>query len=108
MNQTLVDIFSSDRLILTLGSSDKTIPQALYDGVMPLCDLIYVDGGHVYNVAKSDIVYLASHASPESIIVFDDYPTTKGMEFGKAWEEAILPEKLQIGETLDVEKVVFI
>jgi hypothetical protein len=53
------------------------------------CDLIYVDGGHIYPVAVSDLLHLASIASgAQTIVVFDDYPSFMfPVSFGVAWED---------------------
>jgi len=55
------------------------------------CDLIYVDGGHTYDVALADMLNLGSLASDVTggaVIMFDDYPSWMfDMSFGAAWED---------------------
>ena len=105
MNETIVKIFSSKRFRLTLGDSKKTVPKAIQEGWLPPCDLIFVDGGHVYDVAKSDLVHFVSHSSPESVVFFDDWPTLWGKSFGIVWDEVLLPGMLVKNEQLNVNEV---
>ena len=105
MNTTLQRFFADQRLHLTLGDSTITVPKTIADRVMPLCDVAFVDGGHVYAVAKADIGNFGNHMSKDNLIIFDDYPTNWGMAFGKAWEEVLSGKKLRKWEAIDFEGV---
>ena len=41
---------------------------------IPLCDLIFIDGGHSYETVRSDWSYCLELVHPGSVIFFDDYP----------------------------------
>ncbi|ESO04332.1 hypothetical protein HELRODRAFT_191761 [Helobdella robusta] len=77
---------------MIFGDSVTEVPKAIASNNFPLCDLIFVDGGHTYSVAREDILNFARHSSPDAIIIFDDYPTDWGQPFGEAWEEMLICE----------------
>ena len=57
------------------------------------CNLMFVDGGHSYSIALSDLVQFAKMADLDAgnVIVFDDYPCPHygSQELGRAWTQAI-------------------
>lgn len=89
MAEVLKDMFK-ERIEVHFGDSTKTVPENKANGVLPLCDLIFVDGGHIYPVAKADLLNFGTHSNPENVVIFDDYPTGWGASFGKAWEELLV------------------
>src|SRR6218665_1502382 len=89
MSDYLKKLFPN-RFFIHFGDSTKTIPEFIRNNPEFQCDLMFVDGGHVYPVALADIMNFAKIANlKENIIAFDDYPTDWGQSFGKAWEDAI-------------------
>lgn len=70
-----------DRFKLILGDSQETLP-AFYPGMAPF-DFVFVDGGHDYDVAFSDLVNVAPHSK---IVVIDDL-NMPGVR--KAWNQAV-------------------
>ena len=105
MADVLKDMFKG-RIEVHFGDSTKTVPEAKANGVLPLCDLIFVDGGHNYPVAKADLFNFGTHANPDNLVIFDDYPTAWGASFGKAWEELLVrgDELLKV-KPLDLKSV---
>lgn len=59
----------ADRVTLIQGFSDKLAPQ--WDG-LPI-GLLFVDGDHTYDGARSDILAWAPHLAPGAVIAVDDY-----------------------------------
>ena len=81
------------RFEIVYGDSTKTIPDAKTT-LSGACDLLIVDGGHTYEVAKQDLVNMRSLANPKhNLVVFDDYPAPGKSESNekleKAWHESI-------------------
>ncbi|MFI6096480.1 O-methyltransferase [Lentzea sp. NPDC051213] len=72
---------------LVIGTSLKTLP-AYEAGQF---DLVFVDGGHEYEVAAADIRNAARIAKPNGLVIVDDlvpwYPW--GIGPTQAWEEAV-------------------
>jgi predicted O-methyltransferase YrrM len=83
---------------LVIGDSRETVPR--HKGRF---DLVFVDGGHEYEIAAADIANLARLARPGGLIVVDDlvpwYPWGEGPY--RAWQEAV-----QSGLIEPVESVV--
>jgi len=88
---TVISRMFPGRHFIHFGDSTKTIPKFIGDNPDFECDLMYIDGGHTYDVAKADLLNLASVANTRinNIIIFDDYPTLKAFDrhFGWAWED---------------------
>jgi predicted O-methyltransferase YrrM len=92
---------------LVIGSSLKTVPGYAQAGHF---DLVFVDGGHEYEVASSDIRGAHRIAKPGGLLVVDDlipwYPWGVGPH--QAWEEAIADgiiepiESVVDGQVVDV------
>lgn len=103
MSDYIVALFPG-RFFIHFGNSMETIPAFIAANPIFRCDIMFVDGGHDYLVAKADIENFVSMArNDHSIIIFDDYPGkqswSKGNNFGQAWEDSIkagfLNEKLR-------------
>ena len=82
-----------NRLFVHFGDSTETVPQFRKENPDVVCDLIFVDGGHNYLAAVSDLLNLAAMANVAdgNVIVFDDYPTkwSFDQEFDQAWADII-------------------
>ncbi|WP_165436108.1 class I SAM-dependent methyltransferase [Amycolatopsis suaedae] len=72
---------------LIVGDSARTVPG--YSGQS--CDLLFVDGGHDYDIAYADIVNGRGITRPGGLVVVDDlvpwYPWGTGPY--QAWQEAV-------------------
>lgn len=87
MSEYLRNLFPS-RFFVHFGNSTQTIPNFIRANPGFRCDLMFVDGGHLYPVALADLRNLASIANLEgNVIVLDDFPTDWGSELGMAWDE---------------------
>lgn len=60
------------RHTLIVGDSRKTIPAFRELCKLKRFDLIFVDGGHDYKIAKSDMENIQSFAHKDTIVVLDD------------------------------------
>jgi len=87
MAKQYVDERYPGRHELVVGTSLQTLPAYEADQF----DLVFVDGGHEYEVAAADIHNAARIAKPNGLVIVDDlvpwYPWGVGPT--QAWEEAI-------------------
>lgn len=79
------------RHTLILGDSLTTVPE--YTDAHPgeTFDLVFIDGGHTYEVAAADIRNMARLADGDTVLVIDDLLPHKlwGEGVIRAWDEAI-------------------
>lgn len=54
------------------GYSDKTVPQAISEG-LPVMDLIFIDGGHSVDTIRTDWENIQPLIGPETVVIFDDW-----------------------------------
>ena len=64
-----IDYFYPNKHTLILGDSTKTIP--IYKSDIKF-DLIFIDGGHDYKIAKEDLENCKRFAHSKSIVIMDD------------------------------------
>lgn len=77
------------RFSIHLGDSTKTVPEYARQNPDFRCDFMYVDGGHIYSVAREDMINFSNMANlKHNFIAFDDYPPG-WKNFGKAWEDSL-------------------
>ena len=80
-----------DRFNIIYGDSTITVPAFLKQKPYVKCDVLVVDGGHDYWLAKADLENMRDLANPErNIVIFDDFPSKDGNfneVLGKAWAE---------------------
>ncbi|MDN3506135.1 MAG: class I SAM-dependent methyltransferase [Simkaniaceae bacterium] len=85
-----IDDVYSGRHSLILGNSLVTVPHFHKANRNQKFDLIFIDGGHTYEVAIGDIINMKALAHENTILVMDDlvpqFP--HGVGPTKAWEEA--------------------
>ena len=72
-----IDKTYPDRHTLILGDSTKTIPK--YETDIKF-DLIFIDGGHSYEVARADLMNCKRFAHKDTIVIMDD------TMYRKEWE----------------------
>lgn len=76
---------------LRLGDSTKSLPEAIKAGELrPGCDLLFVDGGHVTDVAFADTVNFGRAATPGALLLMDDCPSMMGHAFQSLCDQAVL------------------
>jgi len=67
-----IDIKFPSRHTLINGDSTKTIPEFIKNNKNKIFDIIFIDGGHQYNIAYSDIINCKSLAHKDTIVLMDD------------------------------------
>ena len=96
-----IDATYPGRHTLILGDSTQTVGQFKQDNPNKRFDLIFIDGGHRYEVAKRDIVHSSGLAHSDTIVVVDDIMYVNGWEAGwtiaptRAWDEGKAFDEIQ-------------
>ncbi len=72
-----IDLTYPNRHTLILGDSTITIPNFVKENPNKKFDILFIDGGHDYKIAKSDINNCYHLAHKESIVIMDDTIYTK-------------------------------
>ena len=76
---------------LVLGDSTQTLPAFAKAHADVRFDLVFIDGGHDYEVAKADLINFRTMAHADTIVIRDDM--TPWWKWGegptKVWNEAI-------------------
>lgn len=75
-----IDTTYPNRHKLFLGDSRTTIPIYLKNNKDTKFDIIFIDGGHQYEIAKADMENCFHLAHKDTIVVLDDTIFTKGWE----------------------------
>lgn len=91
VNKKLIDREFPGRHTLVTGDSRETVPAFAANHPDARFDLVFIDGGHEYDVAHADIVNMRALASQDTAVVMDDLVPWRSYGAGpaKAWEEAI-------------------
>jgi hypothetical protein len=102
-----MDIRFPGRHTLIEGNSTKTVCDFKKNNPNKRFDLIFIDGGHTYDVAKIDIIQSSGLAHKNTIIIVDDIVNVPGWSAGwtiqptKIWEEG-----KKFGEIQELGKIV--
>ena len=79
------------RHILVVGNSVDTVPTFRKLNPHLTFDLIFIDGGHTYDLAIGDLANMRAFAGPDTVLVMDDI--TPWYEWGVgptlAWQQAV-------------------
>jgi predicted O-methyltransferase YrrM len=67
-----IDLQYPNRHTLILGDSTKTIPEYIANNSDKKFDFIFIDGGHDYSIAKSDLENCFHFATKDTIVAIDD------------------------------------
>jgi predicted O-methyltransferase YrrM len=95
-----IDVTYPDRHKLILGDSKITIPKYLQNNKDVKFDVIFIDGGHDYVTAKTDMNNCFHFAHKDTIIILDDTIFTKGWHQGhtigptRTWIEHLKQKKI--------------
>jgi len=83
-----IDLTYPNRHSLFLGNSVVSVPEYINNNPGKVFDLIFIDGGHDYDVAIADLENCRKLAKNDTIVILDDTLFTgEGLNYGptKAW-----------------------
>ena len=89
------------RHALILGDSTETIPKFIEENPTCKFDLIFIDGGHTFEIAMADLENCKKLAHDKTIVVVDDVVLRLDLQMewsmgpSKAWAEAIMHQMVR-------------
>lgn len=94
--KTFIDKVYPGRHTLIIGDSTQSLPRYIQEHPSSRFDVIFIDGGHDYEIAKADLYNCLKLAHDDTLIIMDDVimPTEgRDMEWtvgpSRVWREAI-------------------
>lgn len=90
-----IDATYPNRHTLILGDSRETVPRFIRENPGTKFDVIFVDGGHEYEISKADLENCAHLAHKDTLVLLDDTIFTRGWEAAytigptRAWIEQL-------------------
>ena len=75
-----IDLTYPLRHALELGDSTVVVPEYIKKNPGKTFDLIFIDGGHEYSIAKADMTNCRNLAHKDTILILDDTIYTPGWE----------------------------
>ena len=95
-----MDLTYPNRHTLILGDSRITVPQFVKDHPDTVFDVLFIDGGHGYEIIRSDMDNCFKMAHKESIVILDDTIFNKEFEYSQSigptqvWNEYVAEGKV--------------
>lgn len=79
------------RHTLVGGDSRDTVPKYAANNPDVRFDVVFIDGGHLYEIARADIDNMRALSTPETAVIMDDLVPwfAYGIGPAKAWQDAI-------------------
>lgn len=84
VGKRFIDMEYPGRHTLILGDSTVTVPKYISENPERTFDLIFIDGGHEYDVAIADIKNCHALSHPSTILIVDDVVLSHPL--GEYWE----------------------
>lgn len=100
-----IDIVYPNRHTLILGDSTISIPKFINDNPGKTFDLIFIDGGHDYAIAKADLENCRKLANKDTVVIMDDTSYTQGWEHNPNGPTRTWTEHLHNGTIIEMNKV---
>jgi hypothetical protein len=87
---SFVDADATPRHSLFWGNSARTLPRSVSSRALVNCDLVFVDGNHLYDGAMDDVKHFGWVSRPGTPLLLDDCPSMMGHAFLSACEHNLL------------------
>jgi predicted O-methyltransferase YrrM len=96
----LIDKQFPGRHTLVCGDSRDTVPKFRANNPELRFDLVFIDGGHSYEVAKADLLNMRELSSENTAVIVDDLVPRFAYGVGptRAWNDAIIEGFVRQGE----------
>lgn len=100
----LINRIWPNKLTLTTGDSQVTVPEFFKKNPGIFCDVAHVDGGHTYEIATNDLNNFGARVTKGGILIIDDTNCVPFYCVDKAWKDYLnkTPSALPIIEVLDL------